>query len=349
MGTQRLVLLAVAFIAIVGAIFFLKPPTNRAPVLRFITWSSYYPDNILNEFTAETGIKLELSYISSNEELFAKFKAGATGFDLIQPSDYMVRQMAHLGMLIPIDHSKLSNLNHIDDYFKNLPYDPDMKYSVPFTFGTTGIALNTDKVKVPEAGVTWNMLFQSPDFKHTSLLDDMREVFGAAFLWRGLSLNTHDTKALDQARKDIVAIKPKILMFSSEVRPLLTAGEVLIAHAYSVDGVQAHVDNPAIQYFIPKEGGTLWTDNFAIPKSGARTNEALQFINFFLDPKHAVQISTQNHLATPNKTAKEMLPEDQKGNPNLYPPPDVMKRLEFVEDLGTQLPIMSREWTELKS
>jgi len=349
MGTKRLVLLFVTFVVVVSAVFLLKPPRSKATVLRFVTWSNYYPDNILAEFTQQTGIKLELSYISSNEELFAKFKAGATGFDLIQPSDYMVRQMARLDMLSPIDHTKLPNLSNLDEHFTTLPYDPGLKVSVPFTFGTTGIAVNTEKVKIPVEGVSWRLLFESPDFKHTSLLDDMREVFVAAFLWRGLPLNSTDTKALDQARKDIAGIKPKILMFSSEPRPLLAGEEVHIAHTYSVDGMQAHFDNPKIEYFIPKEGGTLWTDNFAIPKSGKHPEEALKFINFFLDPKNSVHISIQNHLALPNKTAREMLPDDQKKNPNLYPTPEVMKRLQLMEDPGGTLPIMSREWTELKS
>jgi spermidine/putrescine transport system substrate-binding protein len=349
MGTKRIAIIAGALVFVIVMLFSFKPQNAENAPLRFCTWSNYYPEELLKEFTKQTGIRLEISYISSNEELFAKFKAGATGFDIIQPSDYMVRQMAKLDMLLTIDHRLLPNLNHLDDFYKHLPYDPELKFSVPFTFGTTGLAINTEHITIPAEGVTWKMLFESPDLRHTSLLDDMREVFGAAFLYRGRSLNSSDKPALEAAKADIAAIKKKILMFSSEPRALLVSGELNIAQAFSFDGVLAGRDNPKIKFFIPKEGGTLWTDNFAIPKASKKVNEAHTLINFFLEPQNAVKISLENHLATPNKSVRDMLPPEQKNDPNLYPPPEVMKRLHLLDDAGESLLPMNRMWTDLKS
>jgi len=348
-GTQRIILLASVLALVLGGVFYFKPSKTERP-LRLCTWSNYYPETMLQDFTEKTGIRLELSYISSNEELLAKFKAGATDFDLIQPSDYMVRQMKHLNMLAPIDHAQLTNLSHLDPFYLELAYDPGLKYSVPFTWGTTGIAVNTAKVKLPEGqSPTWKLLLESPDARHTSLLDDMREVFGAVLMWRGESINSQDPKQLERAKGDIAGVKNRILMFSSEPRPLLLKGELNIAHVYSVDGLQAGQENRDIKYFIPSEGATLWTDNFAIPKNSARVSEAHQFINYFLDPVSAVKIATENYLATPNKTARAQLPAEHTENPSFYPPPEVMKRLHFLEDLGDTTIKINRMWTELKS
>lgn len=350
MGTKRLAIFLGVLAVIIGAIFVLKPTgTSKPEPLRIFTWSNYYPEEMLKDFTAKTGIPLELSYFSSNEELFAKFKAGATGYDVIQPSDYMIRQMAKADMLAPMDHSKLTNLNNIEDFYLNPPYDPGLKHSVPFTFGTTGIAVNTAKVKVPEEGVSWKLLFETGDLKHTSVLDDMREVFAGVLLLRGKPLNTKDPISLEAAKNDLTKVKAKILMFSSEPRPLLLKEETTVAHIFSVDAVQAAVENPNIKYFIPLEGATIWTDNFAIPKSSQRVAEAHAFINYFLDADNAAKIAVTNHLALPNKTAKPKLPPEHLDNPGYYPSEEARKRLEFLDDPGEQLNLINRMWNELKS
>lgn len=349
MGAKRIVITTSVFIAIAIVIFLFKPHSVEQSPLQFCTWSNYYPDEVLKEFTRETGIRVSISYISSNEELFAKFKAGSTGFDLIQPSDYMVRQMHRQNMLLPLEHKLLPNIKHLDPFYTELAYDPGLKVSIPFAFGTTGIAINTEKISIPPTGVSWSMLFDSPDFRHTSLLDDLREAFGSALLYRGHSINSHDEKLLNEAKMDLGRIKKKILMFSSEPRQLLASGQIYIAHAFSFDGVLAGIENPKIKFFIPKEGGTLWTDNFSIPKGSKKVNEAHALINFLLEPKNVVKISLANNLATPNKTAYELLPSRIKNDPTLYPPPALMRRLEMLDDGSTSLIPMNRMWTELKS
>lgn len=347
MGTRIAFLLGV--LVVIASLIFYMRRTTRAERIRLCTWSNYYPEEILEDFTRKTGMKLELSYISSNEELLAKLKAGAGGFDVIQPSDYMVRQLITLGMLRDLDHSQLPYLRHVEEFYKNLPYDPGLKYTVPFTWGTTGIAINTERVKIPAEGVSWGLLFESPDPKHTSFLDDMREVFTAALSYRGKSINTKDRISITQAQRDIAAVKDKILMFTSEPKPFLLKEEITIAHAYSADGIQAHVENPKMEYFIPKEGGVIWTDNFAIPKTSPNARLAHVLINYFLDPENALKIALTNHLASPNKTAKARLPNGALENPNLYPPPEILWKMQFLEDPGEGLALLNRLWTELKT
>jgi spermidine/putrescine transport system substrate-binding protein len=349
MGTQRIVSLFLALVCIIGGIIFLRSKVSQTNTLRVCTWSNYFPDKSLEEFTAKTGIRVELTYISSNEELFAKLKAGATGFDIIQPSDYITRRLIALSMLAPLEPRLLTNLHHIDPYFFKLSYDPNLKYSVPFTFGTTGIAVNTSKVPVDTQDISWSFLFDSKDPKHTSLLDDMREVFAAVLFLKGISPNTRDLASLEDSKGTISQAKNRVLMFTSEPKALLLKGELSISHMYSVDAIQAARENPNIKFFIPREGGIIWTDNFAIPATSTRIEEAHRFINFFLEPEQNLKIVEENWLATPNKTAKAMLPESIQKNPQLYPPAEVVKTLSFLEELGETLPRISRMWTELKS
>lgn len=349
MGSQRIIGLVLAIALVAGGMLFIRQKASNKKTLRVCAWSHYFPEATLAEFTAKTGIPVELSFISSNEELFSKMRAGATGYDIIQPSDYMIRQMIRLEMLSPMELQALPNLTHLEDYFRNLPYDPGLKFSIPFNAGTTGIAINTEKIKVPEEGVSWAMLYNSPDPKHTSLLDDMREVFTGVLLLQGKSINTTDLTTLQNAKNEIEKVKSRILMFSSEPLPLLTKQEVYIAHAFSEDAVQANVQDPRIKYFIPNEGATRWTDNFAIPKSAGNVQEAHVFINYFLDPDQAYKMIMDEHLALPNKTAKARLPENIRGDKYRFPTPEVAKRLYFLEDIGDTMTVLTRLWTELKS
>lgn len=358
MGDQRILknfhrvlkaCLALALIAGVGYWLARRTGEKGKPVLRVCAWSNYLPDEILEEFRARTGIKVELSLVSSNEELFAKLKAGATGFDVIQPSDYMSRQMIRLGMLREIDHAQLKNLGNLMEESRNPAWDPELKYTIPFSWGTTGLVINTNKVDIaPGEAPGWAMLFESPDPKHTSLLDDMREVFSAMLIWKGLTPNVRDSQQLGSAQEKLRDIREKILMFTSEPRQYLARSELNVAHAYSMDAMQASDIRPEFKYFIPREGAVRWADNFAIPAPAKHLAEAYQFLDFVLDSKVASQLALKGRFSTTNRAAWEMLPESERTNPALYPDKETMGRLHYLEDLGDALVVMNRMWAELK-
>lgn len=338
----------IAFL-VIGTIFF-RNQEDSSQVLRIVTWSGYYPDSVLADFTKKTGIQVELSYISSNEELLAKIKAGARGFDIIQPSDYMIEHMTRLKMLQPLNKSLLTNLKYVEDYYFHLAYDPGLTFTIPFVRGTTGILVNTDRVSISEQDVSWDLLFNSPDPRHTSLLDDMREVFSAVLYWQGKDPNTQDPKILETVAKQIAKAKTQIALFSSEPQTLLMRGDVTIAHAFSTHGIQIALDYPHIKYFLPKGGNSVWTDNFAIPVGCKKTNEAHQFINYFLDPDNALALVQANHLATPNRLARARLPANIQNDILLYPTDEQLRKMSFLhilDDVG--LSAMIRLWTEVKS
>jgi spermidine/putrescine-binding protein len=347
---KRVIALAGILVLLVSAVIFFRNQEDASKVLRVVTWSGYYPDSILAEFTKKTGIQVELSYISSNEELLAKIKAGARGFDIIQPSDYMIEQMTRLNMLRPLDKTLLTNLKHVEDYYFHLSYDPGLVFTVPFVRGTTGILVNTERVKLPQGELSWDLLFNSPDPRHTSLLDDMREVFSAVLYWQGKDPNCNDPKILEEVAKEIAKVKSQIALFSSEPQTLLMRGDVTIAHAFSTHGLQIALDYPHIKYFLPKGGNSVWTDNFAIPVGSRKALEAHQFINYFLEPDNALSLVQANHLATPNRSAKARLPSAMQNDILLYPTDKQLREMSFLHILDDEgLSAMIRLWTEVKS
>lgn len=347
---KRVIALAGILILFVSAIIFFRNQEDDSKVLRVVTWSGYYPDSILADFTKKTGIQVEVSYISSNEELLAKIKAGARGFDIIQPSDYMIEQMTRLNMLKPLDKKLLTNLKHVEDYYFHLSYDPGLVFTIPFVRGTTGILINTERVRLPKGEITWDFLFNSPDPRHTSLLDDMREVFSAVLYWQGQDPNCQDPKILSEVAKEIARVKSKIALFSSEPQTLLMRGDVTVAHAFSTHGLQIALDYPHIKYFLPKGGNSVWTDNFAIPIGSRKMLEAHQFINYFLDPDNALSLVQANHLATPNRSAKARLPASIQQDILLYPTDEQLREMTFLHILDDDgLAAMIRLWTEVKS
>lgn len=341
----------VAFLAalVVGGVAYKQRAASGPAKLRLFAWSNYFSDELLGKFTARTGVPVEVTFLSSNEELFAKLKAGADGYDLIQPSDYMVRQLVREDMVQPLDHRKIPRLGGILPDYKNPPYDPGLAHSVPIAWGTVGIAIDTTKVKVPAEGVGWAMLFQSPDPRRTSLLDDMREVFSIALILRGIPVNTRNEAELAQAKGDVAKAKDRVLLFTSEPKALLVKEELAIAHCYSLDAAQAKRERTTIQYFIPKEGANAWTDNLAIPKAAKNIEAAHQFLDFLLEGESMASLATEKKVAVTHEEAWKRLKEEDRNDRTVYPPADVRKRLNYLEDLGDTTRVVSRLWTELKS
>jgi spermidine/putrescine transport system substrate-binding protein len=348
--SARIWVIAFVVIALVGGVALMRNRSGAKPALQLYTWSNYFPDELIAEFTQATGTEVVVSYFSSNEELFAKMVAGASGYDLILPSDYMVSRMIARQMLLPLDANKVPNLKLIDEYFRNLPYDKGLTHSVPFGRGHTGIVVNTEKVQLPPGEVSWDLIFNSPDSKHTSLLDDVREVFAMGLMLQGFAANSHVPAELTQVSEELKKAKKQIALFSSEPVPLLLKGELHIAHAFSTHAMQVESENKAFKFFYPKEGAVTWTDNFAIPKGARHAEQAHQFINFFLEPARAAKCAQTSGLATPSEAARKLLPDELRQNPILYPDKKTNERLFFLDDMsGESLMLINRLWTEMKS
>lgn len=338
---KKLVLLT-----LVGLLVFAAPA--GAQVLNIYNWADYLDEDVIRDFEREFGIRVIYNVFSNNEELHARLRAGASGYDVIFPSDYMIQVLIEEDLLQPIPHEAIPNLANIDERFLDLPFDPGNQYSVPYLWGTTGIGVNTRYVKEPVD--SWDVLWDPKYRGRIAMLNDPREVFGVALKRLGYSANTRDLAALQEARDLLIEQKPLVLTYDSDnTKNLLVSGEVWLAHGYLGDVLMAADEDPDITYVVPKEGGLLWMDNMAIPKTARNVDAALKFINFILRPDISARLSEAIYYPTPNRVAvEEYLDEEIREDPLIYPPDEVMEQMEWIEDLGDMATVVDRLWTEVK-
>ena len=335
------------FWVVLVALLVALAPVAGAQVVNIYNWADYLDESVLQDFTRETGIRVIYNVFSNNEELHARLLAGASGYDLIFPSDYMVEVLIADGLLQPIPHEAIPNLQHIDDRFLDLPFDPGNQYSVPYMWGTTGIGVNTRYVKEPID--SWDALWDPKYRGRIAMLNDPREAFAVALKRLGHSINTRDIAALQAARDLLIQQKPLVLTYDSDnTKNLLVSEEVWLAHGYSGDVLQAADENPDIVYVVPKEGGVLWMDTMAIPKTARNVEGALKLINFLLRPDIAARLSESIWYASPNRSSWELTSEEIMEDPAIHPPQEVLDRMEWLEDLGEYASVVDRLWTEVK-
>jgi spermidine/putrescine transport system substrate-binding protein len=312
-------------------------------------WSNYLTPEAINGFERRTGIHVQVSNYSSNEELLAKVQAGGSDFDLIVPSDYMVYAMARMGLLRPLDLKKLPHAQGLDPRFLKKAFDPENKYSLPYDWGTTGIAINRSLYAGEVRG--WRDLFEKPDLAgKISLLDDAREVIGAALKAQGFSLNSRNPAELAQAKSLLMKARGRVKLFTSETLNTLTHAETASSQAYVTDALQARrATGGKVAYVLPVEGGTLWLDNLVIPAQAPHPDEALALMDFLLEPKTVVAAVTQLFVSPANAEALTLLPETLRTDPLLLPTSAALAKFEMIEDLGDLAPAWDRLWTEFKS
>lgn len=313
-------------------------------------WAEYIPDGVLDEFTKETGIQVEYSTYENNEVMYSKLQLQkGKGYDVIVPSTYLVSKMRREGLLHTIDKSKLSNFKHLDPNLLNKPYDPDNQYSVPYLWGSTGIGVNA-KVIDPATVTSWKDLWD-PKWKNSLLLtDDVREVFTMALKIDGHSANSTNPDEIKQAYERLKALMPNVLVFNADApREPFLAGDVNLGMIWNGEVVMAQEENPDIQYIYPSEGASFWADSFAIPAGAEHVDNALKFIDFMLRPEIAARTVESIGYATPNKTALDLLEEDTRNNPAIFPSKEILDKGEFQEDLGDAMTLYNNYWEQLKT
>jgi len=332
------------------------PPTEgpQSTEVNLYAWSEYIPQDLLDGFTAKTGIKVNYDTYSSNEELLAKLQAGASGYDVIIPSDYVVSIMVKQGLLEPLDMSKVPNFKNIGDAFKNLEYDPGNKYTVPYQWGTSCLVVDTSKVTRPIT--KWADLWD-PEFKgKVVLLDDEREVLGMVLSVLGYDKNSTDPAQLEEAKTKFSELLPNVRLFDSDSpKTALLAGDVWLGQTWNGEAAIAHGENPNIAYIFPEEGCTIWYDNLAIPKGAPHVDASVSLIDYILSPEASILISKEFPYSNPNQAALDLLKTDDPAiyesymsYPATNPTPEDMKRLYIIKDVGDATALWDRVWTEVK-
>ena len=349
MKTHRLIIFM-----IIIALLLVACGGQKSTEVNLYAWSEYIPQALLDGFTQKTGIKVNYDTYSSNEELLAKLQAGASGYDVIIPSDYVVTIMAKQGLLEPIDFSKVPNFGNIGDQFKNLEYDPGNQYTVPYQWGTSCLVIDTSKVTQPVT--KWADLW-SPEFKgKVVLLDDEREVLGMVLTVLGYDKNSTDEAQLNEAKAKFSELLPNVRLFDSDSpKTALLAGEVWLGQTWNGEAAIAHGENENIAYIFPEEGCTVWYDNLAIPKGAPHSDSAHALIDYILSPEASILITEEFPYSNPNTAAIELMKTE---NPDLYasymsypatnPPQEAFSRLHLIKDVGDATAIWDRVWTEVK-
>ena len=317
--------------------------------LVFYNWSDYIPDEVLKQFTKETGIQLQTPNYDDNEAMYAKIKTvKGKGYDVIVPSTYYVDRMSREGLLHEIDHSKLKNFSNLNPKLLNQSFDKGNKYSVPYLWGTTSMSINTSEVtgKVD----SWKELWK-PDYKNrVLLLGDIRDVLGMALKVSGFSVNATKESEIKAAYELLVKLLPNVLAFN-DASPITfyLNDEVSLGMNTSDMAYRAYVQNPQIQYIYPKEGAILWMDNLCIVKNTEHYENALKFIDFILRPDIAKTINEKIGASTPNLAALKLLPEKVRNNPIVNPSDDDLKNAEYEVDIGDAILIYQKYWQQLKA
>ncbi|MGR6980649.1 extracellular solute-binding protein [Testudinibacter sp. P27/CKL/0425] len=314
------------------------------------TWTEYVPSGLLDNFTKETGIKVIVSSLESNETLYARLKTlgNNSGYDVIAPSNYFVSKMRKEGMLMPLDHSKLPVLKELDPNLLNKPYDPNNEYSLPQILGAPGIAYNRDTVdssKINSWGDLWN-----PEYKdQLQLLDDAREIFNIALLKLGQDPNTTDPEVIKQAYEELLKLRPNVLAFSSDnPANAFVAGEVDLGMLWNGSAYIARKDGAPIDLLWPKEGPVLWVDTLAIPSTSQNPDGAHKLINYLLSADVAKQLALEIGYPTPNLEAQKLLPPEMVNDSSLYPPAEILQKSYWQDDVGDAAIIYENYYQQLK-
>jgi spermidine/putrescine-binding protein len=325
------------------------PPTAQGErKLNIYIWTNYLPADVVADFEKRTGIETRVDTYDSNETLLAKLQSGVADYDLVVPSDYMLKVMIPQNLLREIDRSRLPGFANLDPRFLDRKFDPANRHSIPYLWGTTGIGYDTTKVKGP---VSWALLFDQRHAGRILMLDDVREAFAATLKLMGKSANETDPAVLRQAAERLKQQKRLVRTYnSSDFATLLAAGDVDVAHGWNGELAEAAEESQGkLAYAVPQEGGTLWIDSLVMPAGAKNLDAAYEFLQFVLQPEIAARIVNDVHYAGANKAALEKIDPAIRNNPAIYPPQDVLNRCEFLEDLGETTQLLDELWTEIKA
>lgn len=313
------------------------PSTSAAaalePVLNIYNWEDYLGATTISDFEGQTGIKLNVATFKSEPEMLSEVQSDPAKYDLFVASGFMVQEMRKLKLLAPLDKGAIPNLGNISQRFLSPPYDPQNAYCVPYLWGTTGIAVNTEYVPADEA--SWGILWDSDHQGKIAMLNEPQVVIGAVLKYLGYSLNEKDPEILVEAEAKLIEQKPLLdgYLDTLSIRDKLISGELWAAQIYSGDGLYAAEHNDAIKYVIPKEGAEVWVDNFCLPRDVQHKSQAEAFLDFMLRPEVSAAVVNDLYYATPNAASEDFINPEILADPSVYAGPELAERLELWGDI----------------
>lgn len=350
-----------AVIAAVGVTTYNRYSAVHSNELYVYNWGEYIDDSVIAEFEEETGIKVTYDMFETNEEMYPIIEAGAVGYDVVCPSDYMIQKMAENDLLAELNFDNIPNVKNIDPQYieSSKSFDPENKYSVPYTWGTVGILYNTKLIAEHGMPVPtkWADLW-NPAYKGEILMQDsVRDAFMVALKALNYSMNTENTEELQAATQKLIQQKPLVQAYViDQVRDKMIGGEAAVGVIYSGEilYIQEEVASQnldyTLEYVIPEEGTNLWIDSWVIPASAKNKENAEKWIDFLCRPDIAKKNFEYITYATPNKEAKALLDEETQNNKAIFPDEEDLVNSEVFKYLGDETDmIYNNLWKEVKS
>ena len=328
-------------------------------VVNVCSWGEYIDESLITRFEEETGIRVNYQTAESNEALYSLIKMGGADFDVIVPSDYMIARLIEEDMLAELDYDNIPNFDLIDDTYKHLSYDPENKYTVPYTWGALGIIYNTAMVSEPIT--SWSAMFDPQYAGQVLMINNSRDAIGAALLSLGYSLNTTDETQLEEAFSLIKQAKDNGVyqaFVMDEVFGKMEGGNAAIAMYYAGDYLTMLENNEDLAFVIPEEGSNWFVDAMCVLKSSQHKDEAEEWINFIASTNSNLANMDYIWYASPNREALEQYPayyaevNEEELDPEIYeimaPPAETLDRCEIYENLPKDtLRLYDRLWTRL--
>jgi spermidine/putrescine transport system substrate-binding protein len=314
----------------------LRPRTARAADLgdrlALATWPNYHNQENLDRFTADTGVAIQLNAFGSNEEMLAKLQAGGTGWDVLVPTNYTISTYAKLGLIEPLDLSRLPNYDQSqnEQRFTAEGIVDGTVYAVPKNWGTTGFVVNTNKLAQPLT--SWKQFWdiaQTDASGRVMVHDYQLTTIGNALKYFGYSFNSVDPKELADADKLLLQVKPHLFAISSDYQPSMRSEDAWMSVCWTGDATQLRRDMPEMSYVLGKEGGEIWSDFFAIPKEAPNKAAADAFIDFLQTPEINAKEVLAHGYPPVDARAKALLPKEMVEDPVLYPAAELLSALEF--------------------
>ena len=349
--------LIVVFLSILLLLPAFNVSADETVTITVYNWGQYISDgtdgyiDVISEFEkAYPNIKVNYMTFDSNETMYTKLKTGGASYDIIIPSDYMIEKLIREDMVLPLDFSNIPNYEYIDDSFKNMAYDPDNVYSVPYTWGYVGLIYNTRYVN--EEDVTgWEVLCDPTYAGKILMFDNCRDSFAIAEAMLGYSLNSEDEDELTAVTEKLKEQKNLVQSYvMDQIFDKMERGEAWIAPYYAGDYLMMVEENPDLAFYAPDEGFNLFVDAICIPSSSQHKTEAEIFINFLCEPEICGQNMDYLGYSAVETAAKEYMDEEMAANEIAYPSAEVLSHGEAYGALSTEgNQLMNELWLSVKT
>lgn len=320
--------------------------SDQKETLNVLNYDIYIDKDLLKEFEEANNVKIKYDTYATPEEMYIKAKAGASNYDLIISSEYMIERMINEGMLNKLNFDNIPNYKYIGEDFKNHPYDPNNEYSVPYFWGTLGILYN--KETVDASSDSWEMLWDENHSQRIIMMDSLRDSFGVALKILGYSMNTVDESQLDEAKDLLLKQKPLVMAYITDGAPdIMINEEADMALVWSGEAVAAMAENENLDYVIPKEGSNIWIDAMIIPSTTKNQALAEKFIDFLCSTEATLKNIDEVWYSTVHTEALGLVDENLLNNPAFNIPEEDIKKMEMFRDPKEFIDLYTQRWTEI--